>query len=189
MSSSTDLLVYHQPTLYLQRSGDYQWQLPAPRRDRNWHRRDRPYMTPQQPPLDHYGAFAEGSRRSSMATPRSGTIRPRSSTAMTDYSTNEYCHSSSSSPRMSSPRDLHDMRSMSESIISRTDRPESLTKTLVSKGYKLLRRQNSRSDLTSLRTMDWMEQPGGDNMSRKLAKHSRWQSTDSGMSEHKSMEN
>ena len=183
MSCSADLLVYHQPTLYLQRSGDYQWQLPAPRRDRSWQRRDRPYMTPQQPTLNHCRA-SEGSRRNSMSTSRSGTIRPRSSTAMTDYSTNQYCHSSSSSIHMSSPRDLHDMRSISENIVSRSDRPESLTKTLVSKGYKLLKRQNSRSDLTSLRTMDWMEQSNGEKTSRKPAKHSRWQSTDSGRSEH-----
>ena len=183
MSSSADLLVYHQPTLYLQRSGDYQWQLPAPRRDRRWQRRDRPYLTPQQPTLSHCGAFTEGSGRDSMSTSRSGMIRPRSSTAMIDYSTNDYCHSSSSLTHMSSPRDLHNMRSVSESIVSRSDRPESLTKTLVSKGYKLLRRQNSRSDLTSLRTMDWMEQSNRENTSRKLAKHSRWQSTDSGMSE------
>ncbi len=179
MSSTADPLLYHQPTLYLQRSGDYQWQLPAPGRDRLWQRRERPYMSPQQPTANYRRGFPDGSRRNSMA----GT-QPRSSTAMAAHSPNEYSLSPSSSIHMSPSRDLHDMRSISESIVSRTDRPESLAKTLVSKGYKLLRRQNSKSDLTSLRTMDWMEKSKVENMYRsKNSKHSRWQSTDSGMFE------
>ena len=177
MSSSADLLVYHQPTLYLQRAGDYQWQLPAPNRDRYWQRRDRPYMSPQQPRLNHFGAFPESSRRSSISSSRTGAMQPRSSTAMAH-------HSPSSSTHISSPRDLYDMRSISENIVSHTYRPESLTKSLVSKGYKLFRRRNSRSDLTSLRPMDWAEQSNEENPPPKLLRHSRWQSADSGMSEH-----
>lgn len=183
MSSSADLLVYHQPTLYLQRSGDYQWQLPAPNRDRYRQRRDRPYVSPQQPTLNHFGALTESERRSSMSSSRGGVVRSRSSTAMAHRLPDEYSHSPSSSTHMSSPRDLYNLRSISESIVSRADRPESLTKSLVSKGYKLLRRRNSRSDLTSLRPMDWAEHSSGENPSRKLLRHSRWQSTDSGMSE------
>ncbi len=179
MSSSADTSIYHQPTLYLQRDGDYQWQLPAPGRDRHWHRRERPYMAPHQPPPNLRRGVTEGSwgsRRNSLSG-----IRPRSSTAMAARSPNECSLSPTSSIHMSSHRDLHDMRSISESIVSRTDRSGSLTKSLVSKGYKLLRRQNSKSDLTSLRTMDWMEQPRGENNLRKNSKHSRWQSTDSSM--------
>lgn len=175
MSSSADTLVYHQPTLYLQRSGDYQWQLPAPARDSLWQRRERPYMTPQQPTANYRRGFPNGSRSNSMAD-----TRPRSRTA---HSPNVGSLSPTSSIHMSSPRDLHDMRSISESIVSRIDRPESLAKTLVSKGYKLLRRQNSKSDLTSLRTMDWMEESKAEKTLPKSSNHSRWQSTDSGMFE------
>ena len=180
MVSSADILAYHQPTLYLQRSGDYQWQLPAPSHDRHWRRRDRPYMTPQQPTSNHGRAFKEGSRHNSMSGSGSSTIRPRSGTATTSRFPNENSLSPSPPTYVSAPGDPHDMRSISESIVSRTDRPESLTKSLVSKGYKLLRRQSSKSDLTSLRTIDWMEPSKGEKTSRKNLKHSRWQSTDSG---------
>ena len=176
MSNSADLLVYHQPTLYLQRSGDYQWQLPAPGRDRRWQDRDRPYTSTQQSTTNNHRPSTMSSRPASMSS-----TRQRSNTAMAHYSSNEPKLSPTSSVRTLSRPYLHDMRSVSENIVSRTERPESLTKTLVSKGYRLLRRQNSKSDLTSLRTMDWKEQSSTGNASRKPPRHSRWQSTDSGM--------
>ena len=59
-------------------------------------------------------------------------------------------------------RKSHDARLSSGSIFLRPERSESLAKTLMTRGSKLLRRQNSRSDSASLRTWQWLETPHDD---------------------------
>ena len=51
--------------------------------------------------------------------------------------------------------------SKSGSTHSRADYPESRTKSLVAKGSRLFRRQNSKSDLTSLTTLNWLDGSDG----------------------------
>lgn len=58
-----------------------------------------------------------------------------------------------------------DARLSSSSLFLRPEKSESLAKTLMARGSKLLRRQNSRSDSTSLRTWQWLEASHDDNMS------------------------
>lgn len=83
---------------------------------------------------------------------------------------------------VSSRRRSQDVRSIAGSIQSRADRSDSMTKSLLSRGTKLLKRQNSKSNLTSLRTLDWVEASYERDQIQELAgwrllKHSRIDST------------
>lgn len=90
---------------------------------------------------------------------------------------------------VSSRRRSQDVRSIAGSIQSRADRSDSMTKSLFSRGTKLLKRQNSKSNLTSLRTLDWVEASYERDQIQELAgwrllKNSRIDSTGSCMTLH-----
>lgn len=179
------MLTSHQSTMQQQEIGDSAWQLVDMGRDSNW---PRPLMSVRQAqgPRTDRRVWTEGTKRGSMLKGPS-----RSNSVRTVASPNGSNLSPSSSAETIPPRDFMDVRSISESILSKSDRPESLAKTLVSKGSRLLKRQNSNINLTSLRTMDWSDEFGretGRNQVKELSargasKHNRWRSTDNGMSE------
>lgn len=50
--------------------------------------------------------------------------------------------------------------SSSGSVIPHPERVESLAKTLIARGSRLLKRQNSKIDSVSLRTLEWLERSG-----------------------------
>ena len=109
--------------------------------------------------------------------------RSRSKTTPSTYSTLGMDSESKSSKDKSSRRRSQDVRSIAGSIQSRADRSDSMTKSLFSRGTKLLKRQNSsKSNLTSLRTLDWVEASYERDQIQELAgwrllKHSRIDST------------
>ena len=115
--------------------------------------------------------------------------RPRSKTAHTTTPAFGSDLAAKPSADMSSRRRSQDARSLAGSIQSRADRSDSVTKSLFSRGTKLLKRQNSKSNLTSLRTLDWVEASYERDQIQELAgwrllKHSRIDSTGSGRTSH-----
>ncbi|MCJ1304787.1 hypothetical protein MMC08_007600 [Hypocenomyce scalaris] len=110
--------------------------------------------------------------------------RPRSKAAHTTTPAFGSDLAAKPSADMSSRRRSQDARSLTGSIQSRADRSDSVTKSLFSRGTKLLKRQNSKSNLTSLRTLDWVEASYERDQIQELAgwrllKHSRIDSTGS----------
>ncbi|KAA6412046.1 MAG: hypothetical protein FRX48_04196 [Lasallia pustulata] len=105
--------------------------------------------------------------------------RSRSKTTTSTYSTLGMDSESKSSGDKSSRRRSQDVRSIAGSIQSRADRSDSMAKSLFSRGTKLLKRENSsKSNLTSLRTLDWVEASYERDQIQELAgwrllKHSR----------------
>lgn len=116
----------------------------------------RPFATMLQP-AHHQRAKTEGARRPSLQ-PRS-----RSNSSAPIYSRpqdrDDLSPVATPSDRRT-PRSPVDRRSVSGgSTHTRADSLDSFTpKAWMAKGSRLLKRQNSKQDLTSLRTLDWVEE-------------------------------
>lgn len=141
----------------------------------------RPFITmfaPATPSPHHQRALTKDiGRRPSL------TLRSRSNSSMPSSTPHESNLSHAvtierSTPRSSSSADRHSFAG--NSLYTRAERSESLGKTLMAKGSRLLRRRNSKQDLTSLHPMDWSE---ADNRhvqemsNRPGSRHSRTRST------------
>jgi len=138
------------------------------RKERDWRVTDhyhiqqlgkRPFTTMLLPPTPlHQRSLTEDTRRPSLLQLRS---RSKSSTAsQTIYERTD------DSPSLPVDRNISrisvDRRSISGgSIHRRAGNSKSFGKTLMAKGTKLLRRQNSKHDLTSLQTLEWLAETNG----------------------------
>lgn len=86
----------------------------------------------------------------------------------------------------STPRSSIDRRSFSGgSTHTRAGSSDSFGKALMARGTRLLRRQNSKHDLTSLQTLDWLEDTNGKGQPQEMpqrpgSRHSRMQSAGDG---------
>ena len=128
------------------------------RRDSDWrvmdyqniHRRS---FNPK--PTLHPRPLNEDGRRPNVLQKRS-----RSNTSITSLAPPSPYEGASLSPAISIDRSTSncssDRRSVSGSINARASSTDSLGKTLMAKGSRLLRRQNSKQELTSLHTLDWL---------------------------------
>lgn len=83
--------------------------------------------------------------------------RSRSQTTISNFITPSTNSLPANTSNRSVRRKSQDIRLSSGSIFLRPEKPESLAKTLMTRGSKLLRRQNSRTESTSLRTWQWLE--------------------------------
>lgn len=113
----------------------------------------RPFTTMLQPTL-HHRSLTEDTRRPSLPQ-----IRSRSNTSIASQAVPE-ARRPLRAPSVDhfTPRSSIDRRSFSgESIHKRGGSSDSFGKALMAKGSRLLRRQNSKHDLTSLHTLDWLE--------------------------------
>lgn len=115
----------------------------------------RPFTTMLQP-AHHQRTRTEGTRRPSLR------LRSRSNSSAPNYSRPQ--DRDDLSPPATpydrrTPQSLLDRRSVSGgSINTRGDSLDSFTpKAWMAKGSRFLRRQNSKQELTSLRTLDWVE--------------------------------
>lgn len=98
-----------------------------------------------------------------ISTPRN---RPRSrATTVASFRTDAYA-SSTVSARKPTVRRLQNSGFSSDSIATGPERLENLAKTLIARGSRLLKRQNSTSDSASIRTVEWL---GGSDS--KMGKH------------------
>ena len=136
------------------------------RKERDWRVTDhyniqnlgrRPFTTMLLPTL-HQRSLTEDTR-----TPDVLPLRSRSNSSTASHSAYDSRKlSTAPSFERSTPRSSIDRRSLSGgSIHTRAGSTDSLSKTLMAKGSRLLRRQNSKQDdltsLTSLQTLDWIE--------------------------------
>ncbi|KAL8968797.1 MAG: hypothetical protein Q9183_002302, partial [Haloplaca sp. 2 TL-2023] len=140
----------------------------------------RPYTAgAQTPAVRHRRGRTEGFRPLSMLKSRS-----RSYTTTPDAASNH--HITPSSSFESSNPDHQDEASRPQSVWSDSDHSDSQTKRWVAKGSKMLKKQNSRFNLSTSRVVDWVEEDdepiGQDNgaRSRVHGKHSRMWSTGTG---------
>lgn len=121
----------------------------------NNHRRS---FTPK--PTLHHRALTEDVRRPHLLQKRS-----RSNTSIASLVPLTPPEGSSLSPSISIDRSTSnsssDRRSVSGSIHARNSSTDSFGKTLMAKGSRLLRRQNSKQELTSLHTLDWLSAVDG----------------------------
>lgn len=144
----------------------------------------RPFTTmlaPAMPtPHHHQRALTEDIRRPSL------TVRARSNSSMpssTSYQNNlpPAVAIERSTPRSSSSLDRYSFAE--NSVHTRAERSESFGKSLMAKGSRLLRRQNSKNDLTSLHPMSWSENDNRhvqEMSNRPDSRHSRVRSTGEG---------
>ena len=111
----------------------------------------RPYTTM----VHHQRALTEDVKRPSLVDIRSRSNTSTSSSPLEVTNTKQITSFDRSNPANSTDR-----RSSSGSTHTRGDSSSSLGKALLSKGSRFLRRQNSKQDqdLTSLRTLDWLEE-------------------------------
>lgn len=143
----------------------------------------RPFTTMLQP-AHHQRAKTEGTRRPSLQ------LRSRSKSSAPNYSRPQD-RDDRSLPATSfdrrTPQSLVDRRSVSGgSIHTRGDSLDNFTpKAWMAKGSRFLKRQNSKHELTSLRTLDWVEDSekarlryGQDQPPSPYLRHSRVWSTD-----------
>ncbi|MCJ1458654.1 hypothetical protein MMC28_009028 [Mycoblastus sanguinarius] len=138
----------------------------------------RPYTTM----VHHQRALTEDVKRPSLVDIRSRSNTSTSSSPLEVTNTKQITSFDRSNPANSTDR-----RSSSGSTHTRGDSSSSLGKALLSKGSRFLRRQNSKQDqdLTSLRTLDWLEESErgrGDHVQetphRRNPRHSRIRSDD-----------
>ena len=142
----------------------------------------RPFTTMAQPSL-HQRARTEDAGRPSLPQYRS-----KSNTSIPRSAPHEM---NSITPTTSldrfTPRNSTDRRSYSSSTHTRGDSSGSFGKSLIAKGSRLLKRQNSKQDdLTSLQTLDWLEEYRGEPLRDRVPemplgahpRHSRIQSAD-----------
>lgn len=141
----------------------------------------RPFTSMVQP-TSHQRSLTEETRRPSLLQFRSRS----NSSAPSLTAREEPKQSSTPSFDRSTPRSSPDRRSISRgSIHARVGSVDGFGKILMAKGSKLLRRQNSKHDLTSLQTLDWLESTNGkgyvqETSSRRGSAHDRIQSPNSG---------
>ena len=116
----------------------------------------RPFAAMREP-AHHQRTKTEGAKRPSLQ------LRSRSNSSAPVYSRpqdrDEFSPVATSFDRRT-PRSLTDRRSSSggRSTHTRGDSLDSFTpKALMAKGSRFLKRQNSKHELTSLRTLDWVE--------------------------------
>ena len=100
--------------------------------------------------LSRRRANTEGAKSKTMADHRGG----RNSAASSSFG---FDGQNSSSSDLSLHRVSHDGRSYTGTIHSRGDRPESLARSLFSRSTRVLKRQNSKFNLASLRTLQWLD--------------------------------
>lgn len=116
----------------------------------------RPFTAMREPAPRHQRTKTEGAKRPSLQ------LRSRSNSSAPVYSRpqdrDEFSPVATSFDRRT-PRSLIDRRSVSGgSTHTRGDSLDSFTpKALMAKGSRFLKRQNSKQELTSLRTLDWVE--------------------------------
>lgn len=111
-------------------------------------------------------------RNTGSSTPRS---RPRSrATTVASFRTHAYASStvSTTKPTVRKP---HSSGFSSDSIATGPERLENLAKTLIARGSRLLKRQNSTADSASIRTVEWLGESEG-----KMGKHKSQSSLQSG---------
>lgn len=107
-----------------------------------------------------------------LANCNTGTSTPRNrpgsrATTVASFRTNAYASSTVSvSTRKSTVRKLQYSGFSSDSIATGPERLENLAKTLIARGSKLLKRQNSTADSASIRTVEWLGGSEG-----KMGKH------------------
>ena len=144
----------------------------------------RPFTTMFQPG-HHHRAKTEGARRPSLQ------LRSRSSSFAPTYSRPQDRDDLSSdvTPKVRrTARSPADRRSVSsDSQHTRGDNLDSFTpKAWLAKGSRFLKRSNSKQELTSLRTLDWVEESQEARVHHLLDhppsdfRHSKTQSTDDG---------
>jgi hypothetical protein len=145
----------------------------------------RPFTTmlaPARPSSHHQRALTDDvpTRRPSL------TVRSRSNSSMPGSTPFESNLSPAltidrSTPRSSSSQDRHSFAG--NSLYTNAKRSESLGKSLMAKGSRLLKRQNSKNDLTSLHPMNWSEEDSRhvqEMSNRPGSRHSRIRSTGEG---------
>ena len=117
----------------------------------------RPFTTMLQPTL-HHRSLTEDHRRPSLLQ-----LRSRSNSSVASQTIPEGIKlSPAPSLDRYTPRTSIERRSSAGSVHKRGGSSESFSKTLMAKGSRLLRRQNSKSgDLTSLHTLEWLEDVNG----------------------------
>ncbi len=116
-----------------------------------------PFYTMLQPTL-HHRSLTEDTRRPSRPQPRS---KSNSSAALHTLHEGSRPLPAPSFDR-SAPGISADRRSLSSgSIHRRGGSSDSFGKALMARGSRLLRRQNSKHDLTSLKTLEWLEEVNG----------------------------
>ena len=134
-------------------------------RERDWRVADhhniqqlgrRPFTTMLQPTL-HHRSLTEDKRRPSLLQLRS---RSNSSSASHSFAEGVKLSPAPSFDRYT-PRTSIERQSSVGSVHKRGGSSESFSKSLMAKGSRLLRRQNSKSDLTSLHTLEWLEDVTG----------------------------
>ena len=117
-----------------------------------------PMLTPTSQPTLHHRDLTEDVRRPNVLQKRS-----RSNTSIASLGI-PY-EGGSLSPAISIDRSTSgspaDRRSVSGSVHTRASSADSFGKSLMAKGSRLLRRQNSKQDLTSLHTLDWLASVDG----------------------------
>lgn len=118
----------------------------------------RPDTAGRQP--HHHRALTEDTKRPSLLQLRARSNTSTHSSPFEALSAGRRILSPASSSGRPASRNSIDRRSITPSFQARVDRSESFGKALMAKGSKLLRRSNSRSDLTSLGTLDWSEEFG-----------------------------
>lgn len=127
-----------------------------------------PFHTMLQPSL-HHRSLTEDARRPPLPQPRS---RSSSSIALhTLYEKRRPSHTPSFD--QSPVKNWADRRpSSSGSVHKRVGSSDNFGKTLMAKGSRLLRRQNSKHDLTSLETLEWLEDVKQETANRPASKPS-----------------
>ena len=113
----------------------------------------RPFYTMLQP-TSHHRSLTEDTRRPSLPQ-----LRSRSNSSSAFRTLYEGTRPSPAPPLdQFTPGLSVDRRSFSSgSIHKRVGSSDSFGKSLMAKGSRLLRRQNSKHDLTSLKTLEWLE--------------------------------
>ena len=110
----------------------------------------RPFTTMLQPTL-HQRSLTEDATRPSLQP-----VRSRSNTSIASQAV---LPSRAASVDQFTPRSSTDRRSFSAgSIHKRGGSSDSFGKLLMAKGSRLLRRQNDKQDLTSLHTLEWLQE-------------------------------
>lgn len=124
-----------------------------------------PMISPRPLPILHHRALTEDVLRPNVLQKRSrsntsvGSLTPYEGGALSPAISIDRSTSGSSADR----------RSVSGSVHTRASSADSFGKTLMAKGSRLLKRQNSKQDLTSLQTLDWMSGVDGQGPVREMS--------------------
>ena len=129
-------------------SDDSFWEVPRLYKDKIYRDNSRSVTGAGPPPRRRVG-LSESPKRVTLLDYKS-----KSSTAVPTFKSFGSRLSPSSSVDMSTSRFSLDGKSLSGSLHSQPDRPESIAQNLRAKGSRLIRRQNSKFNL---RTLEWVE--------------------------------